>query len=165
MSYKAPVFWKLFFGMLFTIILCFSTLYRNQKQKGDFLHLTSKLTNISNSLQIEGHINLNNEPIRYLKIKDYPKYFKLLIGEDIDGSKPDFQRIDNLKAGDVITIYYDETFLSSDPEVSRLAYFIDKDSKPYFIRGKQNTIGYYIIGFCLAVIAISYILKKTGRIA
>ncbi|ALD20621.1 hypothetical protein [Hymenobacter sp. DG25A] len=165
MSYKAPVFWKLFFGMLFTIILCFSTLYRNQKQKVDFLHLTSRLTYISNSLPIQGHLKLDDEPVRYLKIEAYPKYFKLFVGEDIDGSKPNFQQVDRLKTGDIITIYYDENLLSSDKNVSRLAYFIDKDGKPYFIRGKQNTMGYYLIGICLSVIAISYLLKKAGRIA
>ena len=110
-------------------------------------------------------MNPNNEPIRYLKIEDYPKYFKLLIGEDIDGSKPTFQQIDKLRVGDIITVYYDENNLSDDADVSRLAYFIDNDGNPYFIRGKQNTIGYYIIGLCLSVIAVSYFLKKTGRIS
>lgn len=100
-----------------------------------------------------------------MKVKDYPKYFKLLIGEDIDGSKPDFQKIDKLKVGDTITTYYDEIVLSDDSNVSRSAYFIDKNDKPYFIRGKQNTIGYYIIGLCLSVIVGSYFLKKTGRIS
>ena len=151
--------------MLFTLLLCFITLYRNQRPKGDFLHLTSKITSISNSLDIQGHLNFNNEPIRYLKIKDYPKYFKLLIGEDIDGSKPTFQQIDKLKFSNIITVYYDETSLGGDDKVSRLAYFIDKDGKPYFIRGKQNTIVYYIISVCLSVIVVSYFLKKTGRIS
>jgi hypothetical protein len=165
MADKAPVFWKLVSAMLFTLLLCFITLYRHQKSKNDFLHLTSKITSLSNSLDIQGHFNLNNEPIRYLNVKDYPKYFKLLIGEDIDGSKPDFQQIDKLKVGDTITTYYDEIVLSDDSNVSRSAYFIDMDGKPYFIRGKQNTIGYYIIGLCLSVIVGSYFLKKTGKIS
>ena len=165
MSDKAPVFWKLISAMLFTLLLCFITLYRNQKPKDDFFHLTSKITSVSNALDIQGHLNPNNEPIRYLKIEDYPKYFKLLIGEDIDGSKPTFQQIDQLRVGDIITVYYDENNLSDDADVSRLAYFIDNDGNPYFIRGKQNTIGYYIIGLCLSVIAVSYFLKKTGRIS
>lgn len=151
--------------MLFTLILCFATLYRNQKPKKDFFHLTSKITSLSNSLQIQGHLNPNNEPIRYLKIKDYLKYFKLSIDEDIDGSKPRLQKIDSLKVGDVITVYYDENTLSDDTEVSRLAYFIDKDNKPYFIQGRKNTIAYYLIGICLAVIITSYFLKKAGKIS
>jgi len=165
MSAKAPVFWKLISGMSFALLLGFGTLYRNQKSKSDFLHLTSRLTSVSNELEIQGHFNPDNEPIRYLKIENYPKYFKLLIGEDLDGSKPDFQRIDELKTGDTITVYYDENSLSNDADVSRLAYFIDKNGKPYFIRGKQNTISYYLIGMCLSAIAISYFLKKTGRIS
>ena len=151
--------------MLFTLLLCFISLYRNQKSKENFLHLTNKITNLSNSLDIQGHLNLNSEPIRYLKVKDYPKYFKLFIGEDIDGSKPFFQQIDQLKVGDTITIYYDENSLSNDINISHLVYFIYKDGKPYFIRGKQSTMAYYLIGICLSAITVSYFLKKTGRIS
>ena len=165
MSAKAPVFWKLVSGMSFALLLGFATLYRNQKSKSDFFHLTSRLTSISNELDIQGHLNPDNEPIRYLKIEDYLKYFKLRIDDDLDGSKPDFQRIDELRTGDIITVYYDENLLSSDADVSRLAYFIDKDGKPYFIRGKQNTTAYYLIGFCLIIIAVSYLLKRTGKMA
>jgi hypothetical protein len=165
MPNKTPVFWKLVSGMLFSLILCFATLYRNEKPKSAFLHLTNRLTHLSNSLPIQGHLNLNNEPVRYLKIEDYPKYFKLLIGEDIDGSKPDFQQVDSLNTGDIVTIYYEENLLSGDKDVSHLAYFLDKNSKPYFIRGKQNTIVYYWIGICLSVIVVSYFLEKAGRIA
>ncbi len=97
MSAKAPVFWKLISGMSFALLLSFGTLYRNQKSKSDFLHLTSRLTSVSDELEIQGHFNPNNEPIRYLKIEDYPKYFKLLIGEDLDGSKPISNELTNLK--------------------------------------------------------------------
>ena len=165
MSAKAPVFWNLISGMSFALLLGFATLYRDQKSKSDFFHLTSKLISISNELDIQGHINPNNEPIRYLKVEDYPKYFRLRIGDDLDSSKPDYQRIDELKTDDIITVYYDENPLSNDAEVSNLAYFIDKSGKPYFIRGKQNNLVYYFIGICFSVIAVSYFLKKTGRIS
>jgi hypothetical protein len=165
MSNKAPLFWNLISGMLFTLLLCFATIYRNQKSKEDFFHITSKITSLFNSLQIQGDLNLDNEPIRYLKIKNYPKYFKLSIGEDLDGSKPYFQQIDSLKVGDIITVYYDENGLSDDTDVSRLAYFLDKNNKPYFIQGRKNIIGYCLIGICLTVIVVAYSLKKAGKIS
>jgi hypothetical protein len=161
------VYHELLYAMIFCLCLGLYTLLRGQKQKEDFHSVTGAITSLSKSLDAEGHLNLNNAPIRYLQIHGQPRYFRLYIGEDLDGSKPDFQRVDDLKIGDVITIYYDETIWSSTSNlVSNLAYFIDKDNKSYFKRGGLNKpTYYYLMGAYVFVIVVSFALKKAGKIS
>jgi hypothetical protein len=161
-----PVFTKLLGGLSICFLLCLATLYRNQKPKNQFQHLTGKVVALTKALKIEGYYNSNNEPIRYLQIQDYPTIFRLFIGEDIDGSKPSFERVDELKVGDTVTVYYDKNYLNNNSDViSNLAYFVDKNQQAYFIRGSQNTMVYYLIGFCLLGSTAGVILKRTGRIS
>ncbi|WP_223650227.1 hypothetical protein [Hymenobacter psoromatis] len=165
-SKPASVFTKLIGGFSICLLLCLFTLYRNQKTKNQFQHLTGTITALTKSLKIEGYSSPDKEPIRYLQIQDSLPIFRLFIGEDIDGSKPSFERVDELRAGDVVTVYYDKNYLNSNSDVvSNLAYFVDKGQQAYFIRGNKDNEVYYLISICLIVIAVSYFLKKAGKIS
>ncbi|RYU77698.1 hypothetical protein [Hymenobacter persicinus] len=163
----AAIFSQLLFAAIFGLAIGVVTLWRGHKRREDFYTLTGAVTNLTNSLNVEGHLNLNNEPLRYLQVQGQSRFFRLFIGEDLDGSKPNYQRIDDIKVGDIVTVYYDETLWSSSSDlVSNLAYFVDKDQQPYFIRGSlNNRTGYYFMGACAIVALASIYLKRTGKIA
>jgi hypothetical protein len=164
-SEPTPVFARLMGAFSICLLLCLFTLYRNQKSKDQFQHFTGTITALTQSLKIEGYSSPDNEPIRYLRIQNFPTIFRLFIGEDIDGSKPAFERVDELRAGDVVTVYYDKNYLNSNSNVvSNLAYFIDKGQQAYFIRGSKDNKVYYLVCFCLIGIAFGLALKKAGKI-
>ena len=164
---KAPphLFAKLLCGVAFIIISGFVILNRGQKQKHDFNSITAHLISIDHTFP--GAFNRHPEKIRYLQVGRYPKAFELFIGHDLGDFSPAFEKIDALKAGDIVTIYYDEekTRSGDDALVNRLAQFIDKDGQPYYARGSKDKLGGYgIIGVGMLMGLTLLILQKKGTI-
>lgn len=49
---------------------------------------------------------LENIDIFRLKVKGYPKTFELFIGKDFGDFSPEFEKIDDLKLGDKIDVFF-----------------------------------------------------------
>ena len=163
MKSKTPVFKKSIVALLFAIVTCFFFLQRADKAKTSF----SKSNGVIISLNKvnDNYPGKDSLKFRYLQIDNYPKPFELFIGKNAGDFKPKFENIDNLKLGDSITVYFDESYKTQNKPVNNLVYFIDKGQESFFIEGnsKKNLI-YGIIVFCLIFILVLLILKKKGRI-
>jgi hypothetical protein len=121
-------------------------------------------------MELSGHPDRHIGKLRYLKIGGYTKYFEVFIGKDFGDFSPAYERIDSLKTGNLLTVYYSEDQLSNkatdDELINRDAQFIDKQNQPYFIRGSKDRYGSYFfmsVGICLVVTLL--ILEKKGIIA
>jgi hypothetical protein len=164
-SQPAHFFAKSMFGVITIIVLGFGILTRGQKQKQEFYRVAGPIISIGRTFP--GAFNRHEEKMRYVQVGNYPKAFELFIGQDPGDFSPAFEQIDGLKAGDVVTIYYDEEqSQAGDSEiVNRLAQFIDKGQKPYFIRGSKDKLGgYSIIGAGVLIGIMLLVLKKKGTI-
>ena len=161
----AHIFIKSMFGVATIIALGFVILTRGQKQKHDFDSITARIISIGRSFP--GAFNRHEEKTRYVQVGNYPKVFELFIGHDPGDFSPAFEKVDALKTGDIVTVYYDEehTRAADNETVNRLAQFIDKDGKPYFIRGNKDKYGGYgAIGAGILIGLTLLILKKKGTI-
>jgi hypothetical protein len=161
----AHIFGKSMFGVATIISLGFAILNRGQKQKHDFDSITAPISSIGRTFP--GAFNRHEEKMRYVQVGNYPKVFELFIGHDTGDFSPAYERLDALKAGDIVTVYYDEekTRAGDDAIVNRLAQFIDKDGKPYYIRGSKDKYGGYgAIGAGILIGLTLIILKKKGTI-
>jgi hypothetical protein len=161
----AHIFIKSMFGVATIISLGFIILNRGQKQKHDFDSITARIISIGRNFP--GGFNRNEGKIRYVQVGNYPKVFELFIGHDTGDFSPAYEQVDALKAGDIVTVYYDEenTRSADNETVNRLAQFIDKDGKPYFIRGNKDKYGGYgAIGMGVLIGLMLLILKKKGTI-
>ncbi|MCU0443688.1 MAG: hypothetical protein MUE85_02140 [Microscillaceae bacterium] len=49
---------------------------------------------------------MENIDIFRLKVKGYPKTFELFIGKDFGDFSPEFEKIDDLKLGDKIDVFF-----------------------------------------------------------
>jgi hypothetical protein len=153
-----------FFGIVSILVLGFIISIRGYKEKKDFYQVTGIITSITRS--IPSYSNRHDGKIRYLQVKGHPKPFELFIGKDPGDFSPAFEQLDQLKAGDVITVYYDEDELtgSSIDDVNRLAQFIDKNQQPYFIRSdKDKYFGYFAIGMSACIGATLLLLDRKRR--
>lgn len=158
-----PVFKKSLAGAITIIILGSFVLVRGIKEKSDFHRMSGRITYLGKVY--EELPNRDKGKYRYLLIDTYPKMFELFIGKDYGDFKPKYERIDTLKPGDDILVYYDVNSKETDIRLNRLVQFIDKEDKPYFIRGsKDRNFGFFLIGIGILLGGIIFYLNKTGKI-
>lgn len=98
---------------------------------------------------------------RYLKIDTYPYLFEIYE----PNSEPTKNKIDYLKVGDEIEIYYYETSDTRNIGLNRFTQFIDKNEQPYFIRnGFQKQFGFVVIGLSILLNVMAFLFWKKGKL-
>lgn len=151
------------YGIITIIALASVILARGKKEKDEFYNLNGSITAIEKTYQ-ELPIRHPGK-YRYLILDNYQKPFEIFIGKDPGDFKPELEKIDELKVGNKISVYYDEDPSETDMRINRLIQFIDKDSAPYYIRGSHDKIfGYILIalGFMLGILLL--VFKNRGTI-
>jgi hypothetical protein len=160
---KTPhhIFNKSMYGVITIIALSSILLTRGKKEKSEFQNITGKITFIEKAYQ---ELPIRNPgKFRYLMIDNYQKAFEIFIGNDPGDFKPALEKIDELRLGDKISVYFDEDL--NDIKINRLVQFIDKDSTPYFIRGSHDKVlGFVLLAFGITIGIILLILKNKGTI-
>ncbi len=150
-------------GVVTIIVLAFGVLMRGQKDKNEFYKAAGRVTYLAKTYQ-ELPVRHAGK-YRYLQIDTYPKVFEVFIGNESGDFKPDFEQIDQLKVGDPLLIYYDETPREDDTRINRLAQYIDKDQQPYYIRGSWDKyMGYFLMGTGVALGIWLLYLRSKGKI-
>ena len=163
MKSTKPIFLKSVGGFLFAIALGYSLLLRADKNKSSF----QKVTGIIASFEKTNKYFPNKDSLkfRYLEIIDFPKTFELFIGKGSGDFKPKFERVDNLKLNDTITIFFDENSKTQSDPINRLTYYIDRGKEVIFIKGSsEKYMAYFVIDFSLICILILIILKRKSKI-
>ncbi|RXJ45469.1 sortase family protein [Gelidibacter gilvus] len=139
---------------------------RGNKEKAQFDNVTGKIDYYDKTF---GEINYRGKGNhRFIRIMEFPLIFDIFVGKASGDFGPNFEKLDNLKIGDEITIYYaNKTLLQKkqDYRFNKSVQFIDKDGEAYFIRGNKDAYGgYFFIGIGVVIAIALVILKQTGRI-
>jgi len=102
---------------------------------------------------------------RYLEIDGYPYPFEIFVGNEPGDFKPKYERIDNLKQGDTVSIFYYETENTKNEGINRFIQFIDKDGQSFFERGNSNKLmGIAFIGLSIMLTVSGLVLWKLKKI-
>lgn len=158
-----PIFWKSIIGIITIIAIGLAILIRGTKGKGEFQSIEGNITYLDKTYKELP--NRHQGKYRYLTLDNYPKTFELFVGKDLGDFKPQYERIDDLRTGDKIVVYFDENSNESDARLNRLTQFIDKDGQPFFIRGSiDKTGGYFFIIIGILLGGLLFYLKKIGKI-
>ena len=97
---------------------------------------------------------------RYLKIDNFSRPFELFVGKEGGDFSPALDKIDSLKSGDEVTIYYDENFRTVLEPVNRLPYFIDRGANPVFIFSpSQRHLAWIIVGLSIACLTLVIVFR------
>ena len=156
------IFQKSVSGIGLAILLGIIIIGRSQKEKADFESASGKIIYLE---KYNDYAQTNDTvKFRYLQIDNYPKIFEIFIGRDAGDFKPKFERIDDLKLNDIITIYFDEKF-NKGGNINRLAYFIDRGQETIYIKGSwEKYLGYFIVAISLLTLILIFLLKSKGKI-
>ncbi len=158
-----PIFKKSIAGIITILILGSIIMIRGTKDKTEFNQLTGRIVFLDKTFEELPLRHIGK--FRYLLIDNYSKVFTIFVGKDFGDFKPHLEKIDDLKVGDEIVVYFDEDPKETDNRLNRLIQFIDKDGKPYFMRGcKDKNGGYFFIGLGILLGGLIIYLKKVGKI-
>lgn len=160
------IFTKSLLGVVTILVLGFGILQRGQAHKNEFDSLTAPITAIGPSFP--GATTQHPDETRYVQAGRYPQVFELFIGHGFTDFSPALEKVDSLKPGDIVTVYFrKEASQAADAaNVNRQAQFIDKDGKPYYIRGRKDRLGGYgLIAAGLLIGLTLVVLRQKGTIA
>jgi hypothetical protein len=160
---KQPIFLKSVLSIGAVLVLSVLMMVRGTKDKREFYEVSGRITYLEKTY---GELpNRSHGKYRYLQVENFPKVFEIFIGKDAVDFKPKYEKLDALKVGDAISVYYDINPIEDDPIINRLVFFIDKDNEGVFILGnKYNTLGNVILSSCVIFLGILIILKRQGKI-
>lgn len=150
-------------GVIFTSIIVLGlgifVIVNSSKEKSDY----DKSTGTIEYFDKEFH-NLptrHKGNFRYLKLNSYPYLFEIYE----PNSEQTENKIDDIKVGDKIDIYYYETPDTRNSGLNRYTQFIDKEGKSYFIRnGFQKQLGFVIVGLCILMNIMALVFWKKGNL-
>jgi hypothetical protein len=152
LSFRAIVAVSILLSIAFGVLM-----WRNSKEKKEYDHLNGRITYLDQKLGGLPYSDLGL--YRYLKVDSYQYPFEVYTDEQS-------ARVDSLKVGDVVDVYFYQTGDTETIHLNRFLQFLDKDNKPYFKRGNL------MIGFGIASIAmlgvlciVCYVFHKRGKMA
>lgn len=150
-------------GVIFASIICIVlgifVIVNNSKEKSKYEKTTGTIEYFAKEFQ---NLPIHDKgDFRYLKVDTYPILFEIYE----PNSEPTKKKIDDLKVGDKIDIYYYETSNTESERLNRFTQFIDKDGQPYFIRnGFQVKLGYVMIVLCMLMNLIAFLFWKKRKL-
>jgi len=150
---------KIVFASIFVFSIAIFVITNNSKSKSEYDKSIGTIEYFEK--EFEDLPTRNEGDYRYLKVNAYPYPFEIYE----PNSEPTEKKIDDLKVGDSIEIYYYEIPQTKTEGINRFVQFIDVEDTPHFIRNNfQKQIGYALIGLCVFMNLFGYILLKKGKI-
>ena len=131
---------------------------RGEKPMTEFESITGPITYLA-----DGDGSFHNPKQRYVEIEGYDKVFEIFIGMDPGDFSPKSQKIDQLKVGDVVTVYHEDTPLqrNQDPNLDKGIQYLQKDGKLYYEKGnKDKYFAYFFIPMGILIGILSYFRAK-----
>jgi len=131
---------------------------RGEKPMTEFESITGAIIYLA-----DGDGSFHNPKQRYVEIEGYDKAFEIFIGMDPGDFSPKSQKIDQLKVGDVVTVYHEDTPLqrNQDPNLDKGIQYLQKDGKLYYEKGnKDKYFAYFFIPMGILIGILSYFRAK-----
>ncbi|MDP9043049.1 MAG: hypothetical protein M3N30_13810 [Bacteroidota bacterium] len=144
------------------IIASFYFLSTTFKSKAEFVSVRGSVEFIS--MKYGDLPNRDYSKYRYLKINRYSRPFELFVGKEGGDFSPDLDKIDSLKMGDIITVYYDYNYKTAPEPVNRLTYFIDRGAEPVFIFSHSlRQMAWILIGLSLTCLIVVIVYNQKQK--
>lgn len=159
-----PIFIKWLWGAVFILFFGLFLLWRSSKNKQEYYKISGRIILLEKYFEAEKKSKKGKH--RYLKIDSHQEIMRLFIGKDFGDFSPSFEKIDSLKIGDLIDIFYaTETPFQRNTSISELnttVQFIDKNNRPFFIRGTKDKYGsyFFIITGIASIIFLLFLKRK-----
>ena len=154
---------KVIGAAILSMIMSGYLMTRSEKPRENFIHQKGTISYLSPIHPLKLQSASRPKDI-YLILNEYERVFELFIGTDKGDFSPRINRLTELKIGDRIDIYFEETNKTITQPVNRLLQYLDKNGEPYYLRSKVDKyLGYFILG-CSGLLLILgiYVRRKSN---
>ncbi|RDC62364.1 hypothetical protein [Adhaeribacter pallidiroseus] len=130
-----PFFWL---GTILILAAGLYFLFWSKKELAKFKQVTGIISFLAKTHP--DAVGMPDAKNRYVQLSNFDKPFELYLGGDTGDFLPEFQAYDQLKMGDTITVYYNETppFVNASAKIIVFTQQINKNGQPYYLRGDMN---------------------------
>lgn len=149
--------------MGFAAFLTLKLLYQQDKPKSEHLYVQRRIAAITKTYR--------DLPIRdagkyrYLILQSFDKPLELFVGHDRFEFSPEVDKVDQLKPGDVIDVYYEDVYKEEEQSVRRGVYTIEKNNVPFYKEGNsRKPLANGIMGIIVLTLIWLLYLKPKGWI-
>ena len=137
---------KLIGAAIMFIVMSGYLITRSDKPRGDFIHQKGTISYLSQVHPLRAQSEPRPKDV-YLILNEYDRIFEMFTGTDKGDFSPRVNRLTELKIGDEIDIYFEETTKTRMQQVNRILQYLDKDEELFYLRSKADKyIGYFILG-------------------
>jgi hypothetical protein len=154
-------YFKIMVGTIITAYVFFPI----SKNKTNLNMVNGIVLSLKNTiLHYEGKDSSN---YRFLEVTNYEKPFEIFLGKYSWDFKPDLQKVDQLKLGDSVKVWYDESFATNGSSFNNLTYIIERNGEDIYVRGKSSALKVYLLLILTIIVSSSIIylctrfIKKT----
>ncbi len=145
-----------------TILVMIINLKMNSTERGDYVQATGEIVYLDKHLDSAAF--QDSCRCRYLKLRGYPHQFKMFLDKDAALFPPTYEQVDNLKTGDIVSVFYFENKYTPREEM-KYVLFVDKDGVPFFEVGDpKRPAAMVIIGLSGVLIVAAFVLWRLKKI-
>lgn len=154
---------KAFGAAIMFIFMAGYLITRSDKPREDFLYQKGTISYLSQVHPLQPQSEPRPKKV-YLVLNEHGRIFELFTGEDKGDFSPRVNRLQELKVGDEVEIYFEETAKTQSQSVNRLLQYLDKNGDLYYLRSKADKyIGYFIL-VCSALLLLLGIYMKVKSV-
>lgn len=137
---------KVFGAVVMFIMMAGYLITRSDKPREEFIYQKGTISYLSQIHPLRPQSDPRPKDV-YLILNEYERIFELFTGEDTGDFSPRVNRLNELKVGDEIEIYFEETAKTQRQQVNRLLQYLDKEGDLYYLRSEADKyIGFFILG-------------------
>ena len=150
---------KVFGSVIMFIIMSGYLIIRSDKSREEFIYQKGTITYLSQTHPLRPQSKPRPKDV-YLILDEYERIFEMFVGEDKGDFSPRVNRLSELKVGDEVEIYFEETIKTRTQPVNRLLQYLDRDEQLYYLRSKVDKyIGYFILGGSRILLMLGIYMK------
>jgi hypothetical protein len=160
---RKPIFIKSLIASIGITVFGIYLYVGSLKTKNEYETVSGRIDYIGESFD-----NLSPRDTRFIHIEGYPQVFQVFVGKETGDFSPKFEQLDKLKIGDAVIAYHSGTLAfqkNKDARLDKHLEYLDKDNKPYYIKGDKNKLGgLFFIGAGIFLTVGLLILKSLKKI-
>lgn len=150
---------KVFGAVLMFIIMAGYLITRSDKPREEFIYQKGTISYLSQIHPLQPQSKPRPKHV-YLILNEYERIFEKFTGNDKGDFSPRMNRLNELKVGDEVEIYFEENTKTQREQVNRLLQYLDKEGDLYYLRSKADKyIGFFLLG-CSGLLLVFGIYMK-----
>ncbi len=145
----------------FAILMGIYLLFRSNQPKEDFSQLSGPISYLASANPLRTDQKMEPKSL-FLTIEGADRVFELFVGAEWGDFSPRINRLEELKVGDQVEIYFQENEQTQALPTNKLLQYLDHQGVAYYQRGgADRAMGYVLFGLAFLLLIWAGLLWRT----